>query len=178
MVHFLEVNQDGHTQVGCQRINATQLWTIRRDVKLHLAETLRSRLHGFREHVFSIGLRHVLAVEPGKASRRRRLKRLHLFKGGTARQQIRLRHAGAVEMREVAGYLCAKMEMQVEYGRTPFVRGHPLAKARRHHHGRGNRLDELTAIHEHLSPRQHDFFAGTYAAFAPVSIVRFQDLNP
>ena len=79
VIDFLEVNQDRHAQVGGERVHAAQLRTVGGDVKLHLAETLRSVLHGLREHLLGVGFGHVVAVEPGEASRRRGLNRLHLL---------------------------------------------------------------------------------------------------
>ena len=43
VIHFLEVNQDRHAQVGGERIDAAQLRTVGGDVELHLAEALCSR---------------------------------------------------------------------------------------------------------------------------------------
>ena len=102
VIDFLEVNQDRHAQFRGQRIHAAQLRAIGGDMKLHLAESLRAVLDRLREHLFGVRLGHVVAVEPGEAARRRRLQRLHLFERRAAREQVRLRHAGAVEMREVA----------------------------------------------------------------------------
>ena len=123
VIHFLEVNQDRHVQVGGECIHAAQLRTVGGDVKLHLAEALCSTLHGLREHLFGIGLGHVVAVEPGEPAGCCGLERFHLVEHAPARQQIGLRDASAIEMREVGGRLRTKMEVQVENWRAPFARG-------------------------------------------------------
>ena len=93
-------------------------------MKLHLAEALRSCFHGLREHLFRVRFGHVVAVEPGESSRRRScaLTCLHLVEAGAARQQVRLRHARAVEMGEVVAGCGRSMEVQIEDRRAPLVR--------------------------------------------------------
>ena len=108
-------------QIGGQCIHAAQLRTVRGDLKFHLAEALCPTLHGLREHLFGIGLGHIVAVEPGESARCCGLERLHLIEDAPARQQIGFRDASAVEMREVAGGLRTKMKVKVENGRAPLV---------------------------------------------------------
>ncbi len=86
VIHFLEVNQNRHVQVGGECIHAAQLRTTGGDVEFHLAEALCSILHGLREHLFGVGLRHVVAVEPGEPARCCGLKRLHLVEDAPARE--------------------------------------------------------------------------------------------
>jgi len=145
------VNQDRHPQLGGERIDAAQLLSVGGDVELHLAEALRAILHGLREHLLGVGLRDVVAVEPGdEPARRRRLKRFHLVEGACARQQIRLRDAHAVEMREVAGRLLTQVAVQVEDGRAPVVRAVRAGWRRKDDAGR-HRFEELTASQHELS---------------------------
>src|SRR4051812_8466796 len=70
MIHFLKVNQDWHTEIGGERIHATELGPVRRDVKLHLTETLRAVLHRLREQLLGLRFCYVGAVEPGEPPRR------------------------------------------------------------------------------------------------------------
>ena len=114
VIDFLEMNQDRHVQVSGQRVRAAQFGSVGGDVKFHLAETLRSILHGSCESLFGIGLRHVVAVEPGEPIRCDGLKRLHLADNVTAREEIGFRHAGSVEVREVVGRPRTKMEVKIE----------------------------------------------------------------
>ena len=85
-------------------------------MEFHLAESLGAVLHRLREHLFGVGPGHVVAVEPGEPPRRGGEKRLDVLERRAAREQIRLRHARAVEVREVGGSLRSKMEVQVEHG--------------------------------------------------------------
>jgi hypothetical protein len=61
-------------------------------------------------------------------------------------------------MRQGARRLWTKVEVQVEHGRAPLVRGHPLAHERRQDSGRGDGFEELTAIHDWPSVRRQQVF--------------------
>ena len=81
VIDFLEMNQQRHAQFGGERIHAPQLRTVGGDVELQLAEALGSVLDRLGEHLFRVGLRHVVAVEPREPARRGRLQRLDLLEG-------------------------------------------------------------------------------------------------
>ena len=136
VIHLLEVNQDRHAELGGQRVDAAQLQGRRR--RRETSASPKPCAPSFTAWVRTCsarGLRHVVAVEPGEAARRSGLKRLHLLEDNPAREQIRLRHACAIEMHEVARHLLTKMEVKIEHGRAPLVCGRPLATQRRHNHG-------------------------------------------
>jgi hypothetical protein len=114
-------------------------------MELHLAEALGSILDRLREHLFRVGLRHVVAVEPRKPARCGRLQRLHPFEGGSTCEEVRLRHSRSVEMREIGRRLRTKMKVKVEDPRPPLVRGCALPAERRNDGG-GDRFEEFTAV--------------------------------
>ena len=120
------MDQQRHAQIGGERIDATQLRTVGGDMELQLAEALGSVLDRLREHLFRVGLGHVVAVEPGEAPGRGGLQRLDLLEGVPAREEVGLRDAGAVQVREVALGLRAKVEMQVEDRRPHSFAGVPV----------------------------------------------------
>jgi hypothetical protein len=79
------------------------------DVKFHFAEALCSTLHGLREHLFGVGLGHVVAVEPGKPAGCCSVKRLHLVEDAPARQEIDSSHSFRVGIRHRRDSVAARL---------------------------------------------------------------------
>jgi hypothetical protein len=147
MIHLLEVNQDWRAQVGGECVHAAQLRTVGGDVKFHLAESLRSALHGLGERAFGAGLRHVGAVEPREAARRRRLNGPDLVEYTAPCEQIGFRDAGAVQVRDVACQLRTNMKMKIKDRRTPFVRR--LLTEREYGRRGSHRFETFPAVQHH-----------------------------
>ena len=88
-------------------------------MELHFAKTLCSTLDRLREHLFDVGLAHVVAIEPREPARCCGLERLHLVEDVAPCEEIGLRDAGAVKVREVTVRPGAKVKVQVEHRGAP-----------------------------------------------------------
>ena len=107
-------------KIGGERVHPPQLGAVGGDVELHFPESLGSVFHRLRQGRFCFGLRDVCAVEPREPPRRRCLERLDLIECSASRQQIGLRDARAIEMRQIAWRLGPHVEVEIEDVRSPF----------------------------------------------------------